>query len=100
MFDASCQYTYLRCSPPQRLPRICLEQIDAELHGLFKLRSVLCDRQMDETVTLSMELRALAERIDAVDLERERDFYEAVREKARMLGQVVPAALKTGLFDE
>jgi hypothetical protein len=67
-----------------------LEQIDAELYGLFKLRSVLCERQMDETLTLSLELRAFAERMDAVDLDRERDYYEAVREKARMLGRSVP----------
>jgi hypothetical protein len=67
-----------------------LEQIDAELYGLFKLRSVLCERQMDETLTLSIELRAFAERMDAVDLERERDYYEVVREKARMLGRALP----------
>jgi hypothetical protein len=66
-----------------------LDQIDAELYGLFKLRSVLCGRQMDETLTLSLELRAFAERMDTVDLERERDYYEAVREKARMLGRSV-----------
>lgn len=67
-----------------------LEQIDAELYGLFKLRSVLCERQMDETLTLSLELRAFSERMDAVDLERERDYYEVVREKARTLGRAVP----------
>src|SRR5262249_23092363 len=68
-----------------------LEQIDAELYGLFKLRSVLSGRQLDETLTLSVELRAYAERMDAVDLERERDYYEAVRKKARMLGRPVPS---------
>jgi hypothetical protein len=67
-----------------------LAQIDAELYGLLKLRSVLCDRQLDETLTLSLELRAFAERMDAVDLERQRDYYESVREKARMLGRAVP----------
>ena len=67
-----------------------LEQIDAELYGLFKLRSVLCGRQKDETLTLSLELRAFAEQMDAVDLGRERDYYEEVREKARMLGHAVP----------
>jgi hypothetical protein len=78
--------------PIQRGKRVAhdLEQIDAELYGLFKLRSVLCDRQMDETMTLSLELRAFAERMDAVDQQRERDYYEAVREKARMLGRAVP----------
>jgi hypothetical protein len=63
-----------------------LEQIDAELYGLFRLRSMLCGRHLDETLTLSLELCAFAERMDAVDLERERDYYEVVREKARMLG--------------
>jgi hypothetical protein len=81
-------------SPPlplQRGKRIAqdLEQVDAELYGLFKLRSVLCGRQMDETLTLSLELRAFAERMDAVDRERERDYYDVVREKARMLGRGV-----------
>jgi hypothetical protein len=74
-----------------------LEQIDAELYGLFKLRSVLCGRQLDETLTLSLELRAFAEQMDTVDLDRERDYFEEVREKARMLGKAVPpckAAIK------
>jgi hypothetical protein len=68
-----------------------LGQIDAELYGLFKLRSVLCGRQMDRTLTLSLELRAFAERMDTVDRERERDYYEVVREKARMLGRSIPS---------
>ena len=67
-----------------------LEQIDAELFGLFKLRSMLHERQMDETLTLSLELRAFAERMDTVDSERQRDYYEGVREKAPMLGRAVP----------
>jgi hypothetical protein len=67
-----------------------LEQIDAELYGLFKLRSVLNERQHSRTLTLSIELRDFATRMDAVDLERQRDYYEEVREKARMLGQPVP----------
>jgi hypothetical protein len=71
-----------------------LEQIDAELYGLFKLRSVLRGRQMDETLTLSLELRAFAEQMDAVDLDRERDYCEGVREKARMLGRAVPISSK------
>jgi hypothetical protein len=78
--------------PLQRGKRVAhdLDQIDAELYGLFKLRSVLCGRQLDETLTLSLELRAFAERMDAVDLERERDYYNAVREKTCMLGRAVP----------
>jgi hypothetical protein len=71
-----------------------IEQIDAELYGLFKLRSVLCERQLDETLTLSLELRAFAERMDAVDLGRERDYYDQVREKARMLGRAVPILIQ------
>jgi hypothetical protein len=71
-----------------------LEQIDAELYGLLKLRSVLRGRQLDDTLTLSLELRAFAERMHAVDLERQRDYYESVREKARMLGRAVP--IRTG----
>jgi hypothetical protein len=67
-----------------------LEQIDAELYGLFKLRSVLCERHLDTTLTLSLELRAFAERMDAVDRNLARDFYASVREKARMLGRSVP----------
>jgi hypothetical protein len=67
-----------------------LEQIDAELYGLFKLRSVLSGRQEDETLTLSLELRAFAEQMDMVDLDRERDYFQEVREKARMLGKAVP----------
>ena len=67
-----------------------LTQVDAELYCLFKLRSVLCERPVDETLTQSLELRAFAERMDAVNLERERDYYESVREKARVLGRTVP----------
>jgi hypothetical protein len=90
----------VRCSPPpgalaplQRAKQVVhdLEQIDAELYGLFKLRSVLRGRQLDETLTLSLELRAFAERMDAVDLERQRDYYESVREKARMQGRAAPS---------
>jgi hypothetical protein len=82
--------------PLRREKRVAhdLEQIDAELYGLFKLRSVLCERQMDETLTLSLELRAFAERMDAVDLERERGYYDSVREKARGLGRIVPVQLR------
>jgi len=86
------QFTDQAPAPLQRDKQVAhdLEQIDAELYGLFKLRSVLCERQLDETLTLSLELCAFSERMDAVDLERERDYYEAVREKARMLGKAVP----------
>jgi hypothetical protein len=51
---------------------------------------VLSERQLDETLTLSLELRAFSEQMDAVDLERGRDYYETVREKARMLGRAMP----------
>lgn len=64
--------------------------MDAELYGLFKLRSVLCGRQLDPSLTLSIELRDFAARMEEVDVERRRDYYEEVREKARMLGREVP----------
>jgi hypothetical protein len=67
-----------------------LEQIDAELYGLFKLRSVICGRQDEEALTLSLELRAFVVRTEEADVERGRDYYEEVREKARMLGRPVP----------
>lgn len=102
MVKAVIQCARFSDSPPLPLQRgkyvaHDLEQIDAELYGLFKLRSVLCGRQLDETLTLSLELRAFAERMDAVDLERKRDYYEVVREKARMLGREVPMQAQ-GLF--
>jgi hypothetical protein len=90
------QFTDQAPAPLQREKHVAhdLEQIDAELYGLFKLRSVLCERQLDETLTLSLELRAFSEQMDAVDLERERDYYDAVREKARVLGKAVPIRSK------
>jgi hypothetical protein len=76
----------------KRLPRRAhdLNQVDAELYGLMKLRAVLRGEYLDTTATLSQELRAFAERMDEVDAERDRDFAEEVREKARMLGRAVP----------
>jgi hypothetical protein len=56
-----------------------LEQIDAELSGLFKLCSALCERHMDATLTLSLELRAFAERMDAAALERGCDYKNRSR---------------------
>ena len=90
------QFTDQAPAPLQRDKYVAhdLEQIDAELHGLFKLRLVLCKRQRDETLTLSVELRAFSQRMDAVDLTRERDYYEVVREKARVLGKAVPVRPK------
>jgi hypothetical protein len=67
-----------------------LDQIDAELYGLFKLRSVIASRQQHDTLTLSQELGAFARRMEEVDAEKDRDYYEEVREKARMLGRAVP----------
>ncbi len=67
-----------------------LEQIDAELYGLFKLRSVLCERQQEEGITLSLELRAFARAMEEIDERRGREYDEEVREKARMLGRPVP----------
>jgi hypothetical protein len=83
---------FIDTPPPRREKWVAhdLEQVDAELYGLFKLRSVLCERQIDETLTLSLELRAFAERMDAVDRVRERDNHESVRENARVLRRTVP----------
>jgi hypothetical protein len=67
-----------------------LNHVDAELYGLLKLRAVLWGEYLGTMATLSQELRAFAERMDEVDTERDRDFAEEVREKARMLGRAVP----------
>jgi hypothetical protein len=50
---------------------------------------VLRGECLDTTATLSLELRAFAERMDEVDAERERDLAEEVREKVRTLGRAV-----------
>ncbi len=68
-----------------------LDQVDAELYGLFKLRSVLCARQHRPALTLSIELRDFAERMEDIDAQKAREYYEEVREKARMLGQSAPS---------
>jgi hypothetical protein len=75
-----------------RLPRIRhdLVQVDAELYGLLKLRTVLRGEYLDTTATLSQELHAFADEMDEVDAKRGRDFAEEVREKARMMGKPVP----------
>ena len=76
----------------RRLPRGThdLEQVDAELYGLLKLRGALRGEYLDTTVTLSQELRAFAKRMEEVDEEKGRDFADEVREKARQLGRPVP----------
>ena len=82
-----------------RLPRVRhdLEQVDAEVYGLLKLRAVLRAEYLDTTATLSQELHAFAEHMDEVDLKRGRDFAEEVREKARMLGKPVPMRIESTL---
>jgi hypothetical protein len=60
------------------------------------LRSALCGRELDETLTLSPELRSFAEWMDALDLERVRDFCQALREQARMLGTALPIIAQEG----
>jgi hypothetical protein len=65
-----------------------LDQVDAELYGPFKLRSVIEGRQQHATLTLSQELRAFAQRMEGVDEEKGRDCYDEVREMARMLGRL------------
>ena len=75
-----------------RLPRAThdLEQVDAELYGLLKLRGAIRGEYLDTTTTLSLELQAFAERMEEVDEQKGRDFAEEVREKARKLGRAVP----------
>lgn len=69
------------------------DQIDAEIYGLLKLRSVIWGSYQDESLTLSLELRAFAQRMEQWDELRNRDYSEEVRDKARTLGRGVP--LKT-----
>lgn len=65
--------------------------IDAEIYGLLKLRSVIHRRQMDQTLSLSMELRAFVQDIeDWIEQTGREDYWREVREKARGLGQPVP----------
>jgi hypothetical protein len=67
-----------------------LEQVDAELYGLLKLRTVVMGKYLSYKTTLSQELAAFAKRMDEVDHAKRRDYAEEVREKARMLGKPVP----------
>ena len=67
-----------------------LMHLDAELYGLFKLRSVLRAQQHLPELTLSTELRAFALRMEEIDSQQARDYYDEVREKARMVGRPVP----------
>ena len=67
-----------------------VEQVDAELYGLLKLRAALRGEYLETTTTLSQEVGAFVVHMDEVDAERGRDFAEEVREKARMLGKPVP----------
>jgi hypothetical protein len=67
-----------------------LEQVDAELYGLLKLRAVIRGEYLSHTSTLSQELHAFHDRMEEVDAEKGRDFAEEVREKARGLGKPVP----------
>jgi hypothetical protein len=66
-----------------------LEQIDAEIHRLFKLRTVVMGRYLSYKTTLSQDLAAFAKRVEEGDHAKGRDYAEAVREKARMLGKPV-----------
>jgi hypothetical protein len=51
---------------------------------------VLRAQQHLPQLTLSTEQRDFALRMEEVDSERARDYYDEVREKARMLGRAVP----------
>lgn len=76
----------------KRLPKVApnLNQVDAELYGLLKLRAALRGEYLSEQTTLSQELHRFVERMEEVDAERGRDFAEEVREKARSMGKPVP----------
>lgn len=81
--------------PPASLVRIPavrhdLNQVDAELYGLFKLRAALRGEFLEETATLSLELRDFAQCMEEVDGVKGRDFADEVREKARRMGKPVP----------
>ena len=78
--------------PLQRIPAVRhdLNQVDAELYGLIKLRAALRGEYLDETATLGLEVRDFVQRMEEVDTEKGRDFAEEVREKARRMGKVVP----------
>jgi hypothetical protein len=89
------QRASFKAAPPSGLMRVPkvghdLEQVDAELYGLLKLRTVLRGEYLETTATLSQELHAFADRMEEVDADKGRDFAEEVREKARMLGKPVP----------
>lgn len=89
------QRAQFAANPPTALKRLAkvapnLNQVDAELYGLLKLRTVLRGEYLSEQTTLSLELHRFVERMEEVDAERGRDFAEEVREKARMMGKPVP----------
>jgi hypothetical protein len=83
--------------PLARQPRIThdLDRVDAEVYGLLKLRAALRGEYLDTTATLGQELHAFANRMDEVDADKQRDFAEEVREKARMLGKPLPPRFDT-----
>ena len=96
------QHARFTDAPPMSLARCSrvahdLDQVDAEVYGLLKLRAALRGEYLDTTATLSQELHAFANRMDEVDAEKERDFAEAVREKARMLGKPLPLRAEASL---
>ena len=78
--------------PLARVPTVKhdLNQVDAELYGLFKLRAALRGEHLEETATLSLELRDFSRCMEEVDQQKGRDFAEEVREKARQMGKPVP----------
>jgi hypothetical protein len=79
-------------APLQRVPvvRHDLNQVDAELYGLFKLRAALRGEYLEETATLGLEVRDFVRRMNEVDAEKVREFADEVREKARCMGKPVP----------
>lgn len=84
--------------PPTALKRLPqkrhdLNQVDAELYGLLKLRAALREEYLSAEAELADELGDFLIRMVELDVEKGRNFAEEVREKARMLGKSIPMRL-------
>jgi hypothetical protein len=67
-----------------------LDQIDAEIRGLLKTRAMLRGVYLHGAVTLTDEVVDFDQRMEQWDKDRGTDFYEEVRERARMAGKPLP----------
>src|SRR5262249_2691610 len=75
-----------------------LNHLDAEIYGMLKLRTVLRGEHLDDQVTWRNELSHLSARFHEIDKERERDYAQEVREKARSMGRAVPLLRQQSLL--